>query len=104
MTELFADARAGRPEALRAIEAAAEPLGRCIADLLNMLNPERVLVGGTMAQVLDLARADVEAAVERYAFDRSHPGVELALPAFGADSALLGAGEIAFTALLADPH
>jgi predicted NBD/HSP70 family sugar kinase len=104
VTDLFADARAGRPDALRAIEAAAEPLGRCIADLLNMLNPERVLVVGTMAHVLDLARADVEAAVERYAFDRSHPGVELAVPAFGADSALLGAGEIAFTALLADPH
>jgi hypothetical protein len=61
-------------------------------------------VGGHLAGVLDLARADVEAAVERYAFERSHPGVELALPAFGGDSALLGSGEVAFTALLADPH
>jgi len=104
VSRLFADARAGDATALGAMEAAAEPLGRCIADLLNVLNPERVLVGGTMAELLDLARADVEAAVERYAFERSHPGVELALPAFGADSALLGAGEIAFTALLADPH
>jgi predicted NBD/HSP70 family sugar kinase len=101
---LFADARAGRPEAVRAIQTVAEPLGRCIADLLNTLNPERVLVGGHMAGVLELARADVERAVERYAFERSHPGVELALPACGADSALLGSGEIAFTALLADPH
>ena len=101
---LFDDARAGHREALHAMGVAAESLGRCIADLLNILNPERVLVGGTMAQLLDLARADVEAAVERYAFERSHPGVELALPAFGADSALLGAGEIAFTALLADPR
>lgn len=104
ITALFADARAGHPAAIRAIEATAEPLGRCIADLLNTLNPERVLVGGHMAGVLDLARADVEAAVARYAFERSHPGVELALPAFGADSALLGSGEVAFTALLADPH
>jgi predicted NBD/HSP70 family sugar kinase len=104
VASLFADARAGQPEALRAIEATAEPLGRCIADLLNTLNPERVLVGGTMAEVLELARADVEAAVERYAFERSHPGVELAVPAFGADSALLGSGEVAFTALLADPR
>jgi predicted NBD/HSP70 family sugar kinase len=104
VSDLFADARAGQPDALRAIEAAAEPLGRCIADLLNMLNPERVLVGGTMADVLELAREDVEAAVERYAFEGSHPGVELAVPAFGADSALLGAGEVAFTALLADPR
>jgi predicted NBD/HSP70 family sugar kinase len=104
VARLFADARSGQAGAVRAIAAAAEPLGRCIANLLNTLNPERVLVGGTIAEVLDLARADVEVAVERYAFERSHPGVELALPAFGGDSALLGAGEIAFTALLADPH
>ncbi|HEY3527794.1 MAG TPA: ROK family transcriptional regulator [Nocardioides sp.] len=104
VADLFNDARAGQREALRAMGAAAESLGRCIADLLNILNPERVLVGGTMAELLDLARAEVEAAVERYAFERSHPGVELLLPAFGADSALLGSGEIAFTALLADPR
>ena len=101
---LFDDARAGIAQARWAIETAAEPLGRCIADLLNTLNPERVLVGGHMAGVLDLARPEVEAAVERYAFDRSHPAVELALPAFGVDSALLGSGEMAFTALLAHPH
>lgn len=103
VAELCADARAGHAAALAAIRAAAEPLGRCIADLLNTLNPERVLLGGTMAELVDLARSDVEAAVERYAFEASHPGVELARPAFGADSALLGAGEIAFTRLLADP-
>jgi predicted NBD/HSP70 family sugar kinase len=103
VARLFADARAGKEDAVGAVRAAAEPLGRCIADLLNVLNPERVLVGGTMAELLDLARSDVETAVESYAFERSHPGVELALPAFGADSALLGSGEIAFTALLADP-
>jgi predicted NBD/HSP70 family sugar kinase len=101
---LFDDAHAGQPEALQAIESTAESLGRCIADLLNTLNPERVLVGGHLAGVLELARAEVESAVQRYAFERSHPGVELALPACGADSALLGSGEIAFTALLADPH
>jgi hypothetical protein len=30
--------------------------------------------------------------------------VTLALPAFGTDSALLGAAEVAFTELLADPR
>jgi predicted NBD/HSP70 family sugar kinase len=104
VAELFRDARDGDPSALRAIVAVAEPLGRAIANLLNTLNPERVVLGGSMGEVLDLARADVEAAVERYAFGVSHPGVELVLPAFGTDSALLGAGEVAFTALLADPR
>jgi len=101
---LFADARRGDETALHAITSVAEPLGRAIANLLNTLNPERVVLGGSMGDVLELARSEVEAAVERYAFGMSRPGVELVPPAFGTDSALLGAGEVAFTALLADPR
>jgi predicted NBD/HSP70 family sugar kinase len=101
---LFEDARAGDEGALGAITAIAEPLGRAIANLLNTLNPERVVLGGSMGDVLELARPEVEAAVERYAFGLTQPCVELVLPAFGTDSALLGAGEVAFTALLADPR
>ena len=101
---LFKDARNGDEGALRAIAAVAEPLGRAIANLLNILNPERVVLGGSMGEVLELTRPEVVGAVERYSFGLSHPGVELVLPAFGTDSALLGAGEVAFTALLADPH
>jgi len=101
---LFEDARNGDERALGAITAIAEPLGRAIANLLNTLNPERVVLGGSLGDVLELARPEVEAAVERYAFGLSQPCVELVLPAFGTDSALLGAGEVAFTALLADPR
>lgn len=101
---LFKDARDGDESALRAIVAIAEPLGRAIANLLNTLNPERVVLGGSMSDVLELVRPEVEAAVDRYAFGLTRPGVELVLPAFGTDSALLGAGEVAFTALLADPR
>jgi predicted NBD/HSP70 family sugar kinase len=104
VARLFEDARSGEPGALRAIESAAEPLGRAIANLLNMLNPERVLLGGTLGEVFQLARGDVEEAVERYSFVDTSPAVSLELPAFGTDSALLGAAEVAFTALLADPR
>ena len=101
---LFEDARNGDESAFGAITAIAEPLGRAIANLLNTLNPERVVLGGSLGDVLELARPEVEAAVERYAFGLTRPCVELVLPAFGIDSALLGAGEVAFTALLADPR
>jgi predicted NBD/HSP70 family sugar kinase len=104
VAELFKDARAGDELAVKAIESAAEPLGRAIANLLNMLNPERVLLGGSLGEVLELARPEVEAAVVRYTFGEVNPADLLALPAFGTDSALLGAGEVAFTDLLADPH
>jgi predicted NBD/HSP70 family sugar kinase len=79
-------------------------LGRAIANLLNILNPERVLLGGSLGEILELGRLEVEAAVERYAFGGASPGVALRLTAFGGDSALLGAAEVAFTALLADPR
>jgi predicted NBD/HSP70 family sugar kinase len=103
VTRLFEDARAGVPDAVSAIDSAAEPLGRAIANLLNTLNPERVLLGGSLGEVFDLSRAQVEDAVARYTFSAPSP-VSLALPAFGTDSALLGAAEVAFTALLADPR
>jgi predicted NBD/HSP70 family sugar kinase len=101
---LFADAHGGDTLALGAVKAAAETLGRTIANLLNTLNPERVILGGSMGEVLDLARPEVEAAMTRYTFGGAGPGELLALPALGPDSALVGAGEVAFTALLADPH
>lgn len=101
---LFKDARSGDRSAMHAIASAAEPLGRAIANLLNTLNPERVLLGGSLGEVLELGRPEVEAAVERYTFGGASLGVALQLPAFGGDSALLGAAEVAFTALLADPR
>jgi predicted NBD/HSP70 family sugar kinase len=101
---LFADARAGDLAALLAIRAAAETLGRTIANLLNTLNPERVILGGSLGDVLELARPELEEAVVRYTFGGAGHDVVLVTPAFGPDSALVGAGEVAFTALLADPR
>lgn len=101
---LFADARAGHPDALHAIHLVADPLGRAIANLLNTLNPERVLLGGSIGEVLEIARAEVEASVHKYSFGIASPNVSLVAPALGLDSSLLGAAEVAFTGLLADPH
>jgi predicted NBD/HSP70 family sugar kinase len=104
VSALFADAHRGDPAALRAIQAAAETLGRAISNLLNTLNPARVVLGGSLGDVLELARAEVEESVARYTFGDAGPGVVLVTPAFGPDSALVGAGEVAFAALLADPR
>jgi predicted NBD/HSP70 family sugar kinase len=69
---------------------------------VNTLNPQRVILGGSLAGVLQIARPEIEHALEQYAFDPGHP-VELVLPRFGDDSALLGAAELAFADLLDDP-
>ena len=91
------------PRSADAVRTVAASLGRAIAGLVNMLNPERVLLGGSFAEVLDMARDDVEAALDTYVLDAPGETVLLATPALGADSALLGAAELAFAQLLADP-
>jgi len=104
VASLFADARAGHEPAAHVVRAAAEPLGRTIANLLNTLNPERVILGGSLAALLELARDDVQASVERYTFGSATRGVQLVVPALGEDASLLGAAEVAFADLLSDPR
>jgi predicted NBD/HSP70 family sugar kinase len=74
-----------------------------VAELVNVINPERVILGGTFSEVFDVARDEVLTAVDRYAMDAPGQTVELCQPAFGGDSALMGAAEVAFARLLADP-
>jgi predicted NBD/HSP70 family sugar kinase len=100
---LFADAQSGDKVALKAVRAVADALGRTVANLANVLNPERVLLGGSLAGVLEVAPEDVERSLGEHVMGGSDAAVELLPPGLGEDSALLGAAELAFARLLADP-
>lgn len=102
VTAVFDAARTGEEPALAAVRRVAEWLGQAVGNLVNTLNPQRVILGGSLSGVLDLARPEIERALQKYAFDPGHP-VELTLPRFGPDSALLGAAELAFADLLDHP-
>ena len=68
--------------ALGAVRGVADWIGHALGDLVNTLNPQRVILGGSLASVLEIARPEVEQALEHYAFDAGHP-VELVVPRFG---------------------
>lgn len=103
VAEIFARAAAGDERAQAAVRAVAEALGRAIASLVNVLNPERVLLGGSFADVFRLAEKEMVNALDSHAMGPSRNAVQLCTPGLGADSSLLGAAELAFSALLADP-
>ena len=100
---VFAEARAGEQAALNAVREVAESLGRAIASLVNTLNPTCAVLGGYLSELLDIARPDIEKSLFEYTLEAHGGDVELIQPMFGADSALLGAAEMAFAELLADP-
>jgi predicted NBD/HSP70 family sugar kinase len=100
---VFADAAAGDERACSAVHAVAMALGRTIASLVNILNPERVLLGGSFTEVLRLAETEMVRALDSHTMGDSRNSVQLCTPCLGDDSSLLGAAELAFAALLADP-
>lgn len=100
---LFSDARRGEAAALQAVRCVAQSLGRAIGSLVNTFNPQCVLLGGHLAELLALAGAEIEVALKEYTLEALAREVRLLPPTFGADSALLGAAELAFADLLADP-
>ncbi|HEY7010921.1 MAG TPA: ROK family transcriptional regulator [Jatrophihabitantaceae bacterium] len=102
-TLVFESARDGDSRACVAVRKVAAALGRAIAGLVNTLNPERVLLGGSFGEVLDMASEDVLAAFDDYVLDAPGETVLLSKPVLGEDSALIGAAEVAFAQLLNDP-
>lgn len=99
---VFAAARTGEMQALGAVRQVASSLGRGVAAVVNTLDPQRVIFGGSLSDVLDIAQPELVAALSQFVF-ADGPCVELAQPALVADSSLLGAAEVAFESLLADP-
>ena len=100
---VFADAGAGDPRAATAVRTVARALGHTVGSLVNVLNPERVILGGSLTGVYEFAGEVVTKAMNEYAMSPDRDAVELCAPGLGPDSTLLGAAELAFAQLLADP-
>ncbi len=101
--DVVAAAADGDEKASAALEHVAEWLGRGTANVVNAFNPEVVVFGGALAEIHDAAPGTVDDAVRTYSLGPPLEGVRLVLPAFGLDSSLLGAAELAFAPLLSDP-
>jgi predicted NBD/HSP70 family sugar kinase len=103
MAALFQAAEDGETRAAQAVRTAAVWLGRTLANIVNVFNPQAIVVGGSLAEVVRLQRLTVETELDRRAMAAARSGVTLLLPGLQQDSALIGAAELAFQTLLAAP-
>jgi predicted NBD/HSP70 family sugar kinase len=101
--EVVAAAGEGDPAAHHAVQHVAGWLGRGAANVVNTLNPEVVILGGALEEILATAGSVVRAQFETTGLPALIGQVRLVGPALGSDSTLLGASELAFDALLSDP-
>lgn len=70
-------------------------LGVAIASLLNILNPEMVILGGQLSGAWDLFHPTMEAEVTQRVFDVVAKGMRIVPAGLGDDAGIIGAGGIA---------
>ncbi|MDQ1716825.1 MAG: hypothetical protein QOE71_2113 [Pseudonocardiales bacterium] len=100
---VFASAQQGDRRAVAAVHTVATWLGRTLATLVNVFNPQAIIVGGSLAEVLRLERATIECEIDARAMSASRSSVQVLTPGLGVESSLIGASELAFQSMLAAP-
>jgi predicted NBD/HSP70 family sugar kinase len=97
------EAEAGSPAALRALDEVGRWLGFGLAGLVNVFNPRVVVLGGLFGRILPLVADALQAELDRRALPASRQLARIAAASLGVDAPLIGAAELAFEPLLADP-
>jgi predicted NBD/HSP70 family sugar kinase len=103
LMEVFKAAQAGEARELEGLNTVATWVGRGLVTLVNIFNPELLILGGPLLPLVDLTGDVIRAEIAGSSmFGRRHE-FRLEPAGLGQDSSLLGAAELAFDELLRDP-
>jgi predicted NBD/HSP70 family sugar kinase len=104
VAEVIAAAVDGDRRAADAVGEVAEWTAVGIRAVINIFNPEILVLGGCLAQVWEAAEGRVNAALERSTPVTPRDEVRIRSALLGTDSPLLGAAELAFAPILEHPQ
>jgi len=96
VTELAHD---GDPAAVEAIELIGSRLGIAIASLVNIFNPQVVVIGGGVIAAGELLLAPVRAVVAERTLPAAREGLQIVPARFGVEAGMIGAAALAFDGL-----
>ena len=86
-----------------ALNRVGDWLGLGVANLVNIFNPDLVIFGGTLRDVYLGAAAHVRSRINANALPACREHLRLRVCELGGDTVLIGAAELAFTEVLANP-
>jgi predicted NBD/HSP70 family sugar kinase len=81
----------------------AEWIGVGLRAVINIFDPEIIVLGGSLAALWRSRQAVIESVVDRWTLMTPRRDVLIRSSAFGLDSPWRGAAELVFAPLLADP-
>jgi predicted NBD/HSP70 family sugar kinase len=97
------EARAGSTVALAALGGVGHWLGVGLAGLVNIFNPRLVVLGGLFGRIHPFVGGTLEAELDQRSLAGPRALVRIVPASLGVDAPILGAAELAFEPLLADP-
>lgn len=100
---IVAAGHAGDAETLAALREVGDWLGIGIANVVNVLNPDLILLGGFYDPIFPFLEPWIVESGERFALAAPWQACEVARGALGANARLIGAAELIFRDLVADP-
>ena len=77
--------------AIEIVESVGMHLGRWIAGLINLFNPELVVIGGPISLTQDYIRLPIQSAVRKYSLNLVNQDTSLVLSRLGERAGLIGA-------------
>lgn len=102
---LLAAAASSDPDATAVLDDTIDALGAALGSVVNLTNPQRVVIGGWVGMRLMEQHADrIAAAVRRNCLDRLGVQFELVPATFGGDTVALGSALMPITALIDTPR
>jgi predicted NBD/HSP70 family sugar kinase len=96
-------ARRGDTRAQEAVRHVADWLGFGVANLVNIFNPDTVLFAGTLREIYMAGAAHVRSRINRHALPACREYLRLRTPQLSDDASIIGAAELAFEPILANP-
>jgi glucokinase-like ROK family protein len=93
----------GDAVSLDALHDTGEMIGLKVANLVNIFNPEMVVVGGSMSIAGSHLLPAIQSVVDRRALPECRRGLEIQLSAFGPDAGVMGAVALVVRAITEDP-
>jgi predicted NBD/HSP70 family sugar kinase len=100
---VLARAEAGDRPTLAAVAEVGRWLGLGIGNLVNVFNPELVVLGGSYHALFPYLEAAVAEGVRMRAMDAPGDAVRIVNSGLGTDAVLIGAAELALSEVVADP-
>jgi glucokinase-like ROK family protein len=96
-------AEAGDTVAVEALKATGVAMGIGLVTLINILNPEMIILGGPLNNVGKYLLPGIEESTARFAFPATKPEFEITISRFNQDSSLIGAAGIVVDHILSNP-